>query len=562
MKPKEEREKRSSLPNAVPSLSLRYGIGIFLWNSPKYAETEKEFFEFLKKSIEGAGGNAFLYPVSGGIDPSDHEEPIGGQKLSQPFLVSANVSGNGLGRTLLHNYSLPSRDLVADQIEVLVQADHPDGMLMIPWSVSSLVGMLMASVRCGIPTLFFPHYSAFSAFSLIQKEKGKKNVCSEIFYSPRSPALLLEVMGLAKIGTLEEALWEALPKNKTSKKRRVRDWKEPEDSSLLHLTESMRGNIEWNARRIIEMVNQKISPRRFFSTASFHNALAVDLALGGSRETILHLTALARESEVPLPLTLVNEMAEKILPLVAFNHCGEYSLQDFLQAGGLVSLLSALYPHLLPSPTVMGKNIVELAKSGIGKKEKFKLNKPTKKHGALAVLSGNLAREGALFRVSGIKERTLVYSGSAKVFDREEDCVKAILSKKIEPGDIVVLRYVGPKGCPGMPALTAVGKALKEKKLEEDVAIVSDGRLSLSGKTPGILHLSPEAAAGSPLSVVQDGDTISWDFYKKTISLRVTDTEIKVRLSRWKAQEKNMKNSFLYRYCKYAAPSSQGAALV
>lgn len=528
-------------------------IGILLWNSSIYQKKEKEFLSLLKKNIENAGGTAFFYPVSGGADFFETED------LDSIFSSAATASGNGSKPTMLHNYSLPARDLIADQIEVLTQTEPPEGLLMIPWSISSMVGMLMGSVRCRIPTLFFPHYPAFPMFCSSQKENQKKKAFPELFYSQFSFAVLLEAMGLARIGTLETALTDLLQTIKLNKKKNLR--KEIVETAASTISESLGESLQWNAARIVEMARQKITPKRFFSTASFHNALAADCALGGSAETILHLTALAREAEVALTPSFINEMAEKVLPLVPFKKTGEYSLQDFLEDGGSMGLFTVLQPFLKPSPTVSGKNIVELAKMPSRKRLNFKLNKPTKKIGALTVLSGNLAREGALFRVAGIKESYLVYSGTVKVFDREEECIKAIFSKKIKSGMILVLRYYGPKGCPGMPSLSAVARVLKEKKLDEQVAIVTDGRIHLSGKTPSIVHLSPEAAVGSPLSVVQDGDEIFWDFYKKTITLRVTDTEIKVRLSRWREQERNMKNSFLSRYCKYAAPSSLGATL-
>ena len=169
---------------------------------------------------------------------------------------------------------------------------------------------------------------------------------------------------------------------------------------------------------------------------------------------------------------------------------------------------------------------------------------------------------GALFRVAGLKENWLSNSGIAKVFDLEEQCIKALRSKKIKKGDLLVLRYCGPKGSPGMPVLSGLKDALETSGLEESVAILTDGRVLLSGKTPAFVHLAPEAAVGSALSIVEDGDLVSWNFFNRSLSLRLTDTEIKVRLSRWKEQEKNMKNSFLYRYCKYVSPSSLGATLI
>ncbi|OGR85417.1 MAG: hypothetical protein A2901_09320 [Elusimicrobia bacterium RIFCSPLOWO2_01_FULL_54_10] len=210
----------------------------------------------------------------------------------------------------------------------------------------------------------------------------------------------------------------------------------------------------------------------------------------------------------------------------------------------------------------MGRNLIEFSRDASTVKSVFRSSRPARSHGGLAILYGNLAAEGAVFRTAGLKETWLAASGPAKVFNSEPECVSAIMAKKLKKGDVIVLRYCGPRGSPGMPSLDSVPHALSERGLEDQVALVTDGRMNPSGKTPAFVHAAPEAAVGSALSVIQDGDIIFWNFNERTLTVRLTDTDIKVRLSRWREQEKNMRNSFLFRYSKYSSSSSSGATLV
>ncbi len=476
-------------------------IGIIGWNSPRFSESHQGFIDLLKNSISTRHGNPFFFGISGSLE-------------------GAHSQSNGKKQSL--HYGLPSRDMIADQIELIIYNEQLKGLLLIPWSINSLVGMLMASARCNIPTLFLPQYSLWNSG------------INSFSYADYSLPLLLEVLGLTRIGTLESFAAQ----NK--------------DNSEF---------AQWGSERILEMVKQNMSSRRFFSSAAFNNSLCVDLSLGGCTETVLHLSAIAQEADFTMPLSMVNELSKKVPQLVPQDKSGEFNLEEFEKWGGLNSLLSTLVSFLQPSPTSTGRNIVDIAKSSSHNRSNFKLNHTYGEQGSLGALTGSLARDGALMRGSSLKKEWLSYSGPVKVFNSEDSLIEAIQSKKIKKGDILILRYCGPRGNPGMPAMSAPLEALREKNLEESVAILTDGRLKGTGNTPAIVHISPEAAVGSPLSIIQDGDIVQWNFQEKSLNARLTDTEIRVRLSRWKEQEQRLQNSFLGRYSKYSSSSALGATL-
>lgn len=533
---REKSTKDISAEGAPAPLSAGPLVGIIGWNSPRFLEFHAGFIDALKNTIAGHGCRPVFLGVSGSAD-----------NLRSNGFHHLKISGeNGAnGHSIVH-YGLPSRDIIADQIEMIVQEEHLDGLVMIPWSVNALVGMMMASARCGVPTLVLPHYSAWPELAVPADPKEK----SQPVYTQWSMLALAEAMGLAKLGTLDYHF----RKDKSSQK--------PAAPPAGAVPAEVFEGVKWGGQRIAEMSKQKISQKRFFSQASFHNALCVDMALGSSTDAVLHLTAVAYEAGVPLPLSAFNDAAAKVPQLVPFNKEGEVQLEEFAKLGGLPALLSALSHTLQASPTVLGKNIFELAKEMSYSRSPFKMDHPVKKQRGLAIISGNLAREGAIFRASGLKDASLAGSGPVRVFNSETECVDAVLAKKIKKGDVLALRYCGPRGSPGMPRLASLAKALDERGLDDSIMILTDGRLQLPGHIPAIVHISPEAAIGSALSILQDGDVVLWSFADKYLTVRLTETEIKVRLSRWKAQDKIMKNTFLYRYSKYSSSSSYGAKLV
>lgn len=527
-RPAKEKEAFSEAP--ATAVSTGPLVGIIGWNSPRFMESHSGFIEGIKASVASHGARPVFVGVSGSADVS-HFPSRNGHGHSKSAM-------EGMGALSAIHYSLPSRDIVADQIELLIQEEHIEGLVLIPWSINSMVGMMMASARCGVPTLFLPHYSSWT--DLLAPGQNE-----EPTYSQWSMLLLLEAMGLAKLGTLDHAL----------RKEKISP---PKTGSQAESYE----NVAWGGQRIADMARQKISQKRFFSQASFSNALCVDMAMGASTESVLHLTAVAYEAGIPLPLTAFNDASGKIPQLAPLGKEGEITLEEFTKMGGLQALLAALSHSLQASPTVVGKNIIEIAKEMSLSKSPFRMDHPVKKQRGLSILLGNLAREGAIFRVSGIKDNMLSGMAPCHVFNSESACADAINNKKIKKGEVIVLRYCGPRGSPGMPHLGTLREALVKRDLDDSVLIITDGRLNLPGCIASIVHVSPEAATGSALSIIQDKDVVSWNFNEKLLTVRLTETEIKVRLSRWKEQDKNMKNTFLYRYSKYSSSSSYGAKLV
>ncbi len=519
-------------------------IGILGGNSQDFFANHSPFIDLLKKEISAKGGYPLFFSLSGGMDDNvGIKSIVGNGKLE-----------NGKSHsTIAYNYGLPSRDIIADQIEILVHQAQLDGLIMLPWSVHSAVGMMMATIRCGISVVFTPRYDQWELFSLIHAANAQiKNDIETPSYTQCSMLILMEVMGMVRIGTLDYFL-NARDKNQTDIPVLKKDVVQTFDPI---------GNSEWAAHRILDLAKQKISPRRFFSAAAFHNALCADIAMGSSTESILHLSALAYESGLPFPLTQINEISKKVSVQATMDKSGEFSILSMEECGGVRGLIASIQTYLQQSPTIIGKNIVDLARDLSLHHSSLKLAKPTKKHGGMAVFYGNLATDGAIFRISGVKEQWFAKSAVAKVYDSESACIEAIATKKVKKEDAVVIRYCGPKGSPGMPLLHGIKKALQSHGLEESVLIISDGRIPLSGKTPAFLHLSPEAAVGSALSIIQTGDIIFWNLEDRSLTVRLTDTEIKVRLSRWREQVKNMRCGYLFRYAKYSSPSSIGAILI
>lgn len=527
------KKKKQPAPVKKEEIRTDPSVGIVGWNLPKFMAQHEAFIAEIKNGVLAAGGQSVFYGISGGADVLPGFAG-NGHRDSHGEIIRKDTDSN-----FKPNYWLPSRDMVADQIEVLVHQENLSALVFVPWSVSSLVGMMMATARTGIPAIFLPHYRTWPILSSLET--------TSVAYSHCSILLLLEIFGITKLGVLETIF-----SNDDKKTAQVFALGQGSEIDLA----------SWGGRRIVEMAKQSISSKRFFSQAAFSNALALDMALGNSAETVLHLRALAAESGVPFTPAIINEAAKRMPQLVPMDSDGEYSMESFRNNGGILPLLGALYAHLQASPTVMGRNLIEFARDAAGVKSTFKIAKPARGHGGLAILYGNLAAEGAVFRTAGLKDHWLAACGAAKVFNSEAECVAAILGKKVKKGDVIVLRYCGPKGGPGMPSLDAVPHALEERGLEDHVAILTDGRISASGRTPAFVHAAPEAAVGSALSVLQDGDVIFWNFNERALTVRLTDTDIKVRLSRWREQEKNMRNSFLFRYSKYSSSSSSGATLV
>jgi dihydroxy-acid dehydratase len=314
--------------------------------------------------------------------------------------------------------------------------------------------------------------------------------------------------------------------------------------------------------RVVELINQDITTRRILKTNAFHNAIVVDMAMGGSSNTVLHLPAIAHDAGIELPLAKFDEISRTTPNIVSLEPAGENYMEDLDHAGGIPAVLSALKYKLLSSPTVSGPNVLDIAKnSRILDPNVIRAAKPFRKEGGIAVLKGNIAPEGCVVKQAAVSEQMLKFTGPAHVFNSEEAAMSAILSKKIKKGEVIVIRYEGPKGGPGMREMLSPTSTLVGMGMTDSVALITDGRFSGGTRGPCIGHISPEAAQGGTIAIIKDGDIIQIDISKREINVRLTDSEIKLRLARWKPETKEELKGYLARYAKLVTSASTGAVL-
>lgn len=460
-------------------------------------------------------------------------------------------------------YSLSSRELIADSVESMAMAYPFDGLVLIPNCDKIVPGMMMAAARLDIPAILISggpmlagqyhgkEIDLITVFEWIGRVKTGEMKMEE----------LREVEGCACPGVgscagmftansmncLAEVLGLALPYNGTIPavfSDRIRLAKEA-------------------GLRVMDLVKKDLRPSKILTLKAFENAITVDMAFGGSTNTTLHLPAIAREAGIHLPLETFNRISERTPHLCHLSPGGPHHLQELHQAGGIPALMAELSRggliHRTPM-TVTGKKVGENLKfKKVLNSEVIRpLERPYHTTGGLAVLFGNLAPEGAVVKRSAVDESMLKHKGPARVFDSEEEAVKFILDQKVRRGEVVVIRYEGPKGGPGMREMLAPTSALVGIGRDRDVALLTDGRFSGGSRGASIGHISPEAAEGGPIAIVRDGDLIEIDIPDKRLSLLVPEQDIKKRFSRWKAPKKEL-NGYLKRYSKFVQSASKGA---
>ncbi len=462
-------------------------------------------------------------------------------------------------------YSLSSRELIADSVESMAMAYPFDGLVLIPNCDKVVPGMLMAAARLNIPSIIVSGgpmltgefqgtpFDVIKVFECVGKVKTGEMTLHDLkdvegcacpgvgscagMFTANSMNCLSEVLGLA------------LPYNGTIP---------AVFSERIRLAKA-------TGIRIMDLIKHALLPSRILTKKAFENAVTVDMAFGGSTNTTLHLPAIAREAGLRLSLQTFNEISEKTPHLCNMSPGGPHHLQELHQAGGIPALMTELARGGLihqDSLTVTGKKIRENLKN------KRVLNpaiiRPIEKAyhatGGLAVLFGNLAPEGAVVKRSAVDDAMLRHRGPARVFDSEEKAIKAILSGKIKKGEVVVIRYEGPKGGPGMREMLAPTSAIVGIGRDRDVALLTDGRFSGGSRGAAIGHISPEAAEGGPIAVVREGDQIEIDIPGKRLSLLIPDQELKKRRSLWKPPKKELKG-YLKRYARLVQSANTGATL-
>ncbi len=460
-------------------------------------------------------------------------------------------------------YSLSSRELIADSIESMAMAYPFDGLVLIPNCDKIVPGMMMAAARLDIPAIlvsggpmlagefYGKEIDLITVFEWVGKVKAGEMTKKELreaegcacpgagscagMFTANSMNCLAEVLGLA------------LPYNGTIPAvfaDRIRLAKEA-------------------GQKIMDLVRRDLRPSAILTPKAFENAMTVDMAFGGSTNTTLHLPAIAREVGIPLSLEIFNQISERTPHLCNLSPGGPHHLQDLHRAGGIPALMAELSRggliHKSPM-TVTGKRVGENLKGKrVFDSEVIRsIDRPYHSTGGLAVLFGNLAPEGAVVKRSAVDETMLRHKGPARVFDSEEEAIKVILSRNLRKGEVVVIRYEGPKGGPGMREMLAPTSAIVGIGMDREVALLTDGRFSGGSRGAAIGHISPEAAEGGPIAIVQDGDVIEIDIPNKRLNLLLPEEEIKRRLSKWKPPKKTVKG-YLKRYSRLVQSASKGA---
>jgi dihydroxy-acid dehydratase len=466
-------------------------------------------------------------------------------------------------------YSLPSRELIADCVETMVEAHPFDGMVCIPNCDKIIPGMVMAALRVNIPTIFvsggpmkagktpdgkvvdltsvFEGVGAFKAGTI--NEKWLKVLeryacpscgsCSGLF-TANSMNCLLEVLGLA------------LPFNGTA----------------LAKSKERNALAEEAGKQILKLVAKNICPRDLITQDAIDDAFALDMAMGGSTNTVLHTLAFCNEIGLDYPLSRINKVADKIPHLAKISPSGQWHIEDLHKAGGIPALLKEVAKKgegvlHLDRPTVSGKtmrNIIDKAK--VKNKEVIRpLENPHSAKGGLAILFGNLAPEGAVIKTAGVSAAMRKHSGPARIFESQEDAQAGILAGQVQAGDVVVIRYEGPCGGPGMQEMLSPTSAIVGMGLGEKVALITDGRFSGGTRGACIGHVSPEAAGGGPIAALHAGDIIDIDLDARTLKVRLSDEEIRSRIAALPKFEYRTKSKWLRRYSKFVTSASTGAVL-
>ena len=474
--------------------------------------------------------------------------------------VCDGIAMNHLGM----KYSLGSRELIADSIEVMAIAHAFDALVFIPNCDKIIPGMLMAAARLNLPAVFVS-----GGPMLAGRFQGKSVSLSQVFEGVgavaggrMTEAELHELEEAAcpgcgscaglftanSMNCLTEALGLGLPGNGTI--------------PAVHANRiRLAKQAGW---QVMEMIRENTRPQDILTPAAFYNALAVDMALGGSSNTILHLPAVAHEAGVPLDLELANQVSQQVPHLCKLAPAGFHFMEDLDEAGGVAAVMSELLKHGLlkgEALTVTGKRMAEnvTGRRILNPEVIRSVDDPYSASGGLAILRGNLAPEGAVVKKGAVAPEMMTHRGPARVFDSEEAAVKAILDGKINSGDVLVIRYEGPKGGPGMREMLTPTSAVAGMGLDKEVALITDGRFSGATRGASIGHVSPEAAEGGLIALVQEGDAILVDIPRGVLSLEVEKQEIERRRSAWSPPEPKIKTGYMARYARMVSSASKGA---
>ncbi|MDR0956641.1 MAG: dihydroxy-acid dehydratase [Endomicrobium sp.] len=536
----------------VPNRCLLYSTGIspndmskpFIGIASSFSDlvpghiTMRDLERYIERGIAAGGGVPFI------------------------FGVPAVCDGIAMGHSGMH-YSLGSREIIADMIELVANAHRLDGLVLLSNCDKITPGMLMAAARLNIPSVLV----TAGAMMTGMYEKKKRSMVRDTF----------EAVGQYQAGKItEQKLLElemaACPGAGSCQGMYTAN-------TMACLTETMGMSLQGcgtalavsakkkriayeSGIKIIELVRKDVKPCDILTLNAFKNAITVDMALGGSTNTVLHLPAIANEAGIKLSLELFDEISKSTPQVVCLEPAGDYYMEDLDNAGGVSAVLLAVKDALTHSETVTGIDIVEIAKSSkILDEDVIRVKNPYKLEGGIAVLRGNIAPDGCVVKQAAVSEKMKVFSGKARVFNSEDDAMKAILNGKIVHGDIVVIRYEGPSGGPGMREMLSPTSALHGMGLSDSVALLTDGRFSGGTRGPCIGHISPEAMADGAIAAINEGDIINIDIPKRMLNVELTEETIKARLLMVVKPEPKIKTGYMARYARLVQSADTGAIL-
>ncbi|MEC4677122.1 MAG: dihydroxy-acid dehydratase [Nitrospirota bacterium] len=499
----------------------------------------RDLERFIEKGVHTGGGYPFFFGVPGVCD------------------------GIAMGHKGMH-YSLASRELIADMVETITQAHQLDGLVLLTNCDKITPGMLMAAGRINIPSIVvtagpmlsgrlhgrrlslvndtFEAIGKYKKGLIKEEELGELELCAcpgagscQGMYTANTMACVTEALGMSL-----EFCATALAVS--SEKRRI-------------AFES--------GRRIVELVRKNITPGKIMNMKAFENAIRVDMALGGSTNTVLHIPAIAHDVGMNLPLDKFDELSRTSPHIADMLPGGVHYLEDLHYAGGIPAVLKRLRDRINNNITVSGKKVFDIVDKAVVNDEEVirPLNKSHQKEGGIAIMKGNLAPGGCVVKQSAVSGKMMKFEGSAIVFNSEEDAMKAILAGKVKSGHVVVIRYEGPKGGPGMREMLSPTSAIAGMGLSESVALITDGRFSGGTRGPCIGHVSPEAMEGGLLAIVKDGDRIKIDIPGRSLDISLSQEEITKRMKRWKRPAPKIKGGYLARYAKLVSSADEGAIM-
>ncbi len=539
----------------APHRSLLYALGC------RQEEMDKPFVGIVNSFTEIVPGHIHLRDIAqaakGGVYSG------GGVPFEfNTIAVCDGIAMNHLGM----KYSLPSRELIADSIEIMAEAHAFDALVFIPNCDKIVPGMLMAAVRLNLPSIFISG-GPMLAGSLSGKDGIKKIDYISVF----------EAVGKVTDGQMTEEELERMVEvacpgcgscagmftaNTMNCLTEVLGMGLVGNGTVLAVDGRRRQLAREAGQQIMEIVAKDIRPRDIITEDSVHNAFTVDMALGGSTNSVLHLTAIAHEAGIDFPLSRINEISEHTPQLCRLSPVGDHHIEDLGRAGGIAGVMKELQGRLnLEAKMVSGESVAQVIAEGrvLDREVIHSIPDAYSATGGIAILFGNLAPEGAVVKRAAVAAEMLVHEGPARVFDSEEEAILVIMSGSMKSGEVIVIRYEGPKGGPGMREMLTPTALLSGMGRDKEVALITDGRFSGGSRGAAIGHISPEAANRGPIAALRDGDIIKIDIPNYKLEVELSDKEMTERLARLGEFEPKIKAGYLRYYAEKIGPASTGA---